>query len=305
MRVAVWGAGNLGSPLVRRLTMSPHISEVRWINRSRERIAGDAIDIEHGLAFAPTCHWFDWQPETAAEAVLGESDVVVLTAGQGVPPGDQRAAQYHDNQRFYRDKVLGSLDGFAGIVLVVTNPVDLMARLVYQEGLGDDRRVLGLGTLVETGRLRVALADHLRPARTPRDIWAFAIGLHDPSFLPVAQREVLCPATTAEDFDDALRQARGEVAWAADRVKQGGGATVHPIVEGIVTVLQAIATDGHDLMTVSARDPETPDNLFYSVPCIIGRQGVITRCADLCPASDLAACRAHASDLLRSISPPG
>jgi hypothetical protein len=176
-----------------------------------------------------------------------------------------------------------------------------MARLVYREAIGDDRRVLGLGTVVETGRLRVALADHLRPSRAPRDMWALAVGTHDALFRSVVRREVVCPHYPEDEFAAAVRQATDEVIRAAARVKVAAtldssnrGATIHPIVEGIVLVLEAIASDRDALLTVSVRDPGSPRDLFYSVPCRVGRRGVSERLSRLCDeeaADGLAKCR--------------
>ena len=82
-------------------------------------------------------------------------------------------------------------------------------------------------------------------------------------------------------MSDSQRHAcETTVKYAARRVRAGGEdvATVHPIVEGNIAVCRAIATDSHATLTVSVRDPTDDDDLFYSVPCVVGRAGVIDRC---------------------------
>jgi len=260
------------------------VSQVRWINRST--VEAHLLDIEHGLAFAPTCHRVSGHLETDVESGLLDADIVVLTLGVGVPSGGTRIDAFVKNREIYREKVLPAVRSFPGVVLVVTNPVDLMAREIGMAIGGATRRVLGLGTVVETARLRASLASHLEPWRRPSDIDAFAVGTHDERFVPVAVHQRLCPTMDRAEFDAIVEMARVEVAKAARTVKKLGAAgTLHPIVEGIVTVVDTVATDRRQLMTVSTCDPET--NLWYSAPCIVGREGVRQRCDELMVGVDL------------------
>ena len=279
MRVGVWGAGNLGVPLVRRLLSAPWASEVHWTTRDHAQLQPHIWDLEHGLALSPCCHRIEAhpQPTQPGEGLLGLVDVLVITAGGKVPKGGSRDDVYAQNRGIFRSTILPVLQGFGGIVVVVTNPVDLMARLVHVEGGLAAERVLGLGTVVETARLRFVLSDLVRPARSPRDIFAFAVGTHDEHFVPIHTREAVAPHCDPERFADICRVARGEVARAAERVKRAQQATVHPIVEGVVSVLEGLATDRRSLLTVSTLDSADPDRLFYSVPCVVGAAGVIER----------------------------
>lgn len=279
MKVGIWGAGNLGPALAYRLATTSFVSELFWANRTYDEIAPRVIDIEHGLAFAPTCHAVHGYRQEAISEMLPLLDVLVLTLGKRVLSGMTRADVYAQNAAIFRSTVVPALrDGFKGIVLAVSNPVDLIARLLYREARLDPQRVFGLGTVVETARLRASLGSYLSPQRPAREVWAYAVGTHDPNFVPVVMPGLAVGDTTGEsELADLVALAKGEVAKAADRVKTVDGSSVHPIVEGVIQVLQAIAFDRRSILTVSVLDPDTPEELFYSVPCCIGQTGIVMR----------------------------
>jgi len=283
MRVGVWGAGNLGPGLAYRLVTTPFVSELHWTNQTYNNIVPKVIDIEHGLAFSPTCHTVRGYPQESVAEMLPNLDLLILTLGRRVKLGMTRADVYGLNAAVYRETVIPVLrGGFTGIVLVITNPVDLMARLVYREAGIDHRRVLGLGTVVETARLQGSLGSYLSPKRPARDVWAYAVGTHDQDFIPVAMPGLAVGDNTdAEELSELLAAARGEVARGADRVKTESGSSLHPVVEGAVRVAEAVALDRRSILTVSVLDGTTKENLFYSLPCCIGSSGLLTRHEDL------------------------
>lgn len=290
MKIAVWGAGAVGSTLVYRLATTTFTSEIRWINRNYQRIAHHAIDLEHGLDFSPTCRRVEAYAQEDAERALDGAAILVLTLGAGVPPGGKREDLFPANGAIAHKAVVPALHGFPGLVVVVTNPVDLMARLIHREAALPSARVLGLGTLVETARLRASLGSYLSPAQPAREIWAFAVGTHDERFVPVATATLGIGAGISPALlPGILDAARREVAQGASRVKAGGLATLHPVVEGVIRLCETIAFDRHSLLTVSVLDPETPEGLFYSVPCSIGAQGLVARHTELLSAPEVAA----------------
>lgn len=295
MKVAVWGAGEVGRLLAYRLASESFVSELCWINRDRTKASGYAMDITHGLAFAPTCHTVEAYGEDRAGAVIPRCDVVVLTHGGGVPAGGNRADLYESNASIIREKSIPALREFKGVVIVVTNPVDLISLLVYREAEIEHSRVIGLGTLVETSRARVAIAGYLSPQRPGRDLQVFGVGTHDEHF-------VLCvPEDLGLDAEHTrvVECVRAEVVRAASRVKNKVKATAFPIVEGVLTLLRAVALDSRALLTVSTLDRDGGE-LFLSVPCIVGSEGVVSTHPELIPPAardQLQSCR----DALRKV----
>lgn len=279
MRIAVIGGGTIGTGLVRRLVTTAFVSEVTWVNRSLPKIVPDIIDLQQGLAFSPSCRRVIGYPADSrgAKALRG-ADVVVLTAGAGVPPGGTRRDVLVPNAKIVEQSVQ-LLAGYEGVLVVVTNPVDMMARAAaLARGLPFERTI-GLGTIVETARLRASLASRVSPVRAAREVWAYAVGTHDDLFVPVPIEHIGLGSTVNDDeLQVMIASARDEVIAAARRVKGAGGdGTLFPIAEGIVAVIDAIVHDTQAILTVSVHDPETDDDLFYSVPCRVGRVGAIER----------------------------
>ncbi len=289
MRIAVWGAGAIGSGVAYRLTTTPFTSRLYWINRTYENVESRVVDIEHGLAFAPSCWGATACLEEEAAEILREVGMLILTLGAPVPPGKTRQDVYTTNCGICREAVIPALrQGFEGVVLVVTNPVDLIARFIQKETGLPPQRVLGLGTVVETARLRRSLASYLSPPRPAREIWAYAVGSHDQNFVPVAMDEIAMGlGLDPEQRRAILEDARGEVVEAADRVKADEKSTLHPIVEGAVEVAEAVALDRRSILTVSVLD--TDEDLYYSLPCTVGSNGLIERHLDLLQAPEIRA----------------
>lgn len=282
MKVCIWGAGTIGQGLARRLVLEAHVSELHWINR-KSTVEGFVHDLKHGLMFSPSCHEVrSYRAEDAdfgrARIAVQRSELVILTLGKPVPPGGTRADLYPSNRALFRELVIPALSDFTGVVLVVSNPVELLARLVQREGQLEARRVIGLGTVVETARARAALADHLSPARPARDIELLAVGTHD-------KHAVLQPLSDfgLEDTERAeiLEAVRGEMINGAERVKTSALATQHPIVEAAAAVVRAVANDAHALLPVASLAPDDPDGLYWSVPCIVAARGTVGRRPEL------------------------
>jgi L-lactate dehydrogenase len=213
------------------------------------------------------------QPQ--AEHAISRSDLVILTHGVGVTDGD-RASLYPQNRQVMREMAIPALRGFAGILFVVSNPVELLAQLIWHEAALEHCRVLGLGTLVETARARAALADYLSPIRPARNIPIFAVGTHDEHVVLQLDGDQGLPRGSR---DRVLARVHHEVVRGAKRVKEFADATLHPVVEATIEIVRAIAHDSRTLLPVATLDED--EGLFYSVPCIIGQAGVHERRAEL------------------------
>jgi len=276
MNVGVIGAGTIGAGLVRRLVTTTFVSEVTWVNRTLEKkVEPEIIDLQQGLAFSPSCRRVIGRPADSRGAeALRRADIVVLTAGRGVRPGGTRGDLLVENARVVEGYVRLLAD-YPGVLVVVTNPVDMMARTAARARGVPRQRTIGLGTIVETARLRASLASRVSPVRAAREVWAYAVGTHDDLFVPVPI-DHLGPGGTEQgiSLQIMIESARTEVIEAARRVKASGGdGTLFPIIEGIVSVIDAVVHDTRTILTVSVHDPATDDDLFYSVPCRIGRDG--------------------------------
>lgn len=285
MRVAVWGAGDVGTALAYRLVTSPHVSELHWINRTVGRIHSRVVDLEHGLALSPNCRRVIPYPQDRASQALDRADIVALTLGNPVQPGEDRAALWPANRKTFRDTIVPILSSRNTLALVVSNPVDALTSLLHRDIPQADSRFIGLGTTVETARLRASLVDTLLvPAR---EIPVFAVGTHDRDFVPVWSPLGDRQGSVEPGVLDA---ARREAAGAAERIRRHElshlqqcttcrrprpRSTRHPIVEAAMRVIEAIAADSHSILTVSTFD--RPKKIAWSVPTTLGRHGVVKR----------------------------
>ncbi len=288
MKVAVWGAGQVGRALAYRLVTCDFVSSLLWINRTYENIASRVVDLEHGLAFAPCCNSVVGVPGKYAAEELDDVDAVILTQGAAVKEGGKREDLLLENADALQSAAIALRD-FAGVVFAITNPVDAMARFIHETTDLPASRVIGLGTVVETARLRAAIAGNMIPAVPPRSIWSFAIGTHDENTRIVAGP----PGVGLPDLSTGVWNAiRREVVAGPTRVRQDDLATIHPVVEGTVAVIGAVARDSGDVYTVSVRDE--PSGTYFSVPVSVGRRGVIDRHIEGISSEDMEACRAAA-----------
>jgi L-lactate dehydrogenase len=161
-----------------------------------------------------------------------------------------------------------------------------MSRFLQKQTSLLPEKVIGLGTVVETARIRRALAETVGDFWNARQLWPFAIGTHDENFVPVFTDPLFGPGCyfNFERYPRTLNQIADEVKLAAKRVKEArqektGGineytiGTMFPIVEGAFQVVKSIAVDQREVLTVSVFDCET--DFYYSLPSVIGREGVI------------------------------
>lgn len=174
MNVGVIGAGTIGTGLVRRLVTTEFVSEVTWVNRRLERIEAEIIDLQQGLGFSPSCRRVIGRPQDArGTKALRHTDVVVITAGEGVPQGGTRRDVLASNAALVDGIVRRLLADYEGVVVVVTNPVDMMARTAALARGAPFERTLGLGN----HRRDRALACEPRLARIAGPRGARGVGL--------------------------------------------------------------------------------------------------------------------------------
>lgn len=115
MRVGIWGAGTIGTGLAYRLSMSPHVSELYWTNRTFETIRSRCIDLRQGLAFAPTCHTIEEIPMLMArEKLLPNVDLLIVTAGKSVSTDSTRETVFKENFDLFSISILPQLVDLKG-----------------------------------------------------------------------------------------------------------------------------------------------------------------------------------------------
>lgn len=265
-RIGIIGTGWVGTSVAFSTLLAGHAREL-WLHDQRGAVAeGEALDLADGAAFYPRC-----EVRAVPLERMREADIVVLAAGRNGRPDESRLDLLRDNARIAAD-VGRSLAGFAGAVLVVTNPVDVLTRVVTEASGLPPERVIGTGTLLDTARLRERLA--LRLGLSTQSVHALVVGEHGDSSVPlwstarvggVALRD--WPGWQAGDEPELA----GAVRRAAYEVIRRKGATNHAI--GLVTaeLIGCIVNDERRLLPVSRVQPG--EGLALSLPALVGAGG--------------------------------
>lgn len=269
-KVGIIGVGSVGASVAISTLHSGAADELWLHDLNGARAEGEAMDLAHGAWFYPAC-----KVRTASVDEMRNAQVVVVAAGRGGRPDETRLDLLRDNARVARD-IGRTLAGFAGTVVVVSNPVDVLVRVLVEASGQPPQRVLGTGTLLDTSRLRQMLGHKLGLASS--SVHAQVLGEHgDSSVVLWSSADV--GGVSLRDWpgwrrtqEPALaRQVRG----AAYQVIQRKGFTNHAI--GLVTahLLRSMLRGDQRLLTVSRVQDGTLGlrDVALSLPTVVGRQG--------------------------------
>ena len=277
-KVALIGTGMVGMSFAFALTNHNLCNELVLIDLDKEKAEGEAMDLNHGMAFSPA-RMLIYSGEYAD---CHDADIVVVTAGSNQKPGETRLQLLERNAAILSDiteQVVRS--GFNGIFLVASNPVDLMTMVVKDVSGFESNRVLGSGTTLDTARFRYLVGNEFQV--DPRNVHGYVIGEHgDSEFVPWSQ--AMISTVSADEICrlsdkcqmDRLHELEEEVRNAAYVVIQAKRATYYGIGMALVRIVRAIFADENSVLTVSSyltgEFGET--GLYIGVPSIVGRNGV-------------------------------
>jgi L-lactate dehydrogenase len=269
MRVGIIGVGHVGASVAISLLQGGVARQLLLHDRDAARAEGEAMDLAQGAPYYPRA---SVQAATLAEIVA--CDVVVFAAGRNSRPGETRLQLLADNVRVAAD-VGRALAGSPAVVVAVSNPVDVLTRVLQQASGLPAARVLGTGTMLDTARLRQRLGERL--GLDSRSVHAQVLGEHgDSEFVHWSQAQVGgAPLRARADWTAADEQALAhEVKHAAYEIIQRKGVTNHAI--GLVTadLVRAILRDEHRVLTVSrCQDAPALHGVALSLPAVVGRGG--------------------------------
>lgn len=278
MRVAVIGAGHVGATFAYALLLRGLASEIVLIDVNRGRAEGEAMDLAHAVPLThPTRVWAGDYADCAGAAVT------VLTAGAAQRPGESRLALLERNAAIVGEVVAQVVrHNPAGLLLVASNPVDVLAYEAWRVSGLPAARVIGSGTVLDTARFRALLGQHFDV--DPRNVHAYILGEHGDSEVAAWSIATIAgmPLTaycTAHgiacdraDMDTIVRQTRD----AAYAIIERKGATYYAIGVGLVRIVEAILRDERSVLSVSTLVEGYADigDVYLSLPAVVGRGGV-------------------------------
>ena len=272
------GAGSVGATFAYALLLSGLAAEIVLVDSDRDRAEGEAMDLAHTVPFAPPARVWAGDHEDCAGAA-----VTVVAAGAAQKPGETRLELAERNAAIIREVVPSvARVNPNGVLLVATNPVDLLTYVARKISGLPARRVVGSGTILDTARLRYGLGRHF--GVDPRSVHAFILGEHGDSEVPVwslaniagMRLPAFCAAQglayDASALDDIFRQTRD----AAYAIIERKGATYYAVAAGLVRIVEAIIRDQRTVLSVSSLIDGYygVDDVCLSLPTVLGRDGV-------------------------------
>ncbi|MBO5938565.1 MAG: L-lactate dehydrogenase [Clostridia bacterium] len=277
-KCAIIGCGFVGSTTAYTLMQSALFSEMVLIDLDRKKAEGEAADIGHGIPFhSPMEIYAGDYPD------LSDASIVILAAGGGQKPGQTRLDLVRSNTRIFQSIVEKIVSyNRECILLVVTNPVDILTYATMKFSGFPPHRVIGSGTVLDTARLKYLLGSHL--GVDFRNVHSFIIGEHGDSELPVwsdanvsgIDLDSFCESSQRDGSEETLNSLFLDVKNSAYRIIENKGATYYAIAEAVRKIVSAILRDENAILPVSTLvcGHYGLSNVALSVPCVLGREGI-------------------------------
>ena len=277
-KIVLIGTGMVGMSYAYALLNQNLCDELVLIDINKKRAEGEAMDLNHGVA----CSGGNMEIYAGEYTDCCNADLVVLTAGLPQKEGQNRLDLLKENRKIFETILQSVLEnGFHGIFLVATNPVDIMTRIVYEISDFPPEKVIGTGTALDTARLRYLLGEKFMI--DPRNMHAYVMGEHgDSEFVPWSQAMMttkpifdLCGETEGCHFQELL-ELEEEVRMAAYKIIEAKKATYYGIGMAMARITKAIFGNEYSVLTVSAHlQGEYGENgIYIGIPCVVNRMGI-------------------------------
>ena len=283
-KCGIIGTGNVGAASAYTLAVSGLFSEVLLLDADMHRAEGEAADIAHGAALRRPC-----RVHAGGYADFADCGLVILAAGTNQRPGETREALLGRNRAILQS-ILEQLTAVNrdAVLLVVSNPVDVLTGYTLELSGFPAERVIGSGTVLDTARIKCLLGEKL--GVDSRNVHAFMLGEHGDSEVAVwssanisgADLDDFCLAAGIDDPESMLASLAREVTHTAYDIIERKGATCYGIAMAVRRIAEAIIRDEHAVLPVStlARGAYGIEGVCLGLPAVVGRSGV-SRVLDL------------------------
>lgn len=276
-KVAIIGCGFVGSSSAFALMQSGLFSEIALVDVNHEKAEGEALDISHGVPFVGQVRVYAADYDDIMDAAI-----VVVTAGAAQKPGETRLDLVHKNIKIF-ESILPEFKkrAYKGILLIVSNPVDILTLAALKFSGMPEHRVIGSGTVLDTARLKTALGEHL--SVDSRSVHSFIIGEHGDSEIvawcstnisgiPVNR---FCEMRGYYDHQESMDRIADEVRNSAYEIIEKKHATYYGIAMSVVRICRAIVMNERSILPVSSimHGEYGIDGIALSMPAIVGEEG--------------------------------
>lgn len=277
-KIAIIGCGFVGSACAFALMQSGLFSEMVLIDSNEERAEGEALDISHGLPFSKPMQIYSGTYDDITDA-----GIIAITAGAGQKPGESRLELVHKNVEIFKSIIPEiSKRNYKGILLIVSNPVDIMTYTALRLSGLPSNQVFGSGTVLDTARLKYLLGEHL--GVDARSVHAFILGEHGDSEIAAfssanvsgIELKKFCDfACKTDKHEEAMKEIAEDVKLSAYEIIKKKGATYYGIAMSVRRICEAIILDQKSILPISClqNGKNGIENVVLSMPMIVGKHG--------------------------------
>ena len=278
-KVVIVGTGLVGMSYAYALVNQGTIEELVLIDIDRDKAEGEAMDLNHGLAFAPR----KMNIKAGDYSDCKDAGLVVITAGVNQKEGETRIQLLTRNASIIKNVVKDIMaSGFNGILLVASNPVDILAYVTWRESGLSQSRVIGSGTSLDTARLRYEISSIINI--DSRNVHAYILGEHgDSEFVCWSNANV--GAKPIQDVVNSMEEISfvdldkicTKVKNAAYEIIKRKKATYYGVGMALVRITAAIFNNENRIMPISVLNNgtyECEDNVYIGLPAVLNKDGV-------------------------------
>lgn len=278
-KAAIIGTGFVGSTTAFTLMMSGLFSELVLIDINETKARGEAMDLNHGMPFARPVRIYQGN-----YADCHDADIIIITAGANQKEGETRLDLVYKNTEIFKSIVSGVTKYTSpdkSLLLVVTNPVDILTHVTAKISLWPAEKVIGSGTVLDTARFRYLIGEHV--GVDTRNIHGYILGEHGDTELPAWSLTTIA-GMPMEQYCNTCGHCGGEnrdeifykVKNAAYDIIRAKGATYYAVALAVRRIVEAIMRDEHSILTVSSllTGQYGISDVCISVPAVVDRNGI-------------------------------
>lgn len=271
-KVVIIGCGNVGmSYAYALLNQKTPVNELVLIDINKDKACGEAMDLNHCLAFAPS----KIDIKAGDYSDCKDAKIIAIAAGANQEIGETRMDLISKNDKIFEEIINNVMKtGFDGIFLIATNPVDVMTYITWKHSSLPQNRVIGTGTTLDTARLRYEISKNINI--NPKNIHAYVIGEHgDTEFVPWSNAAVGLQGIRDFLDNDKLEEISNNVRNAAYEIINRKGNTSYGIGMSMVKITNSILSNENSILTVSSYDKN--NDVFIGGPTIVNKNGAVER----------------------------
>lgn len=280
LKVTVIGTGFVGSTTAYTLMLGGLFSELVLIDINETKAKGEAMDLNHGMPFAKPVRIYQ-----GSYADSKDSDIIIITAGANQKEGETRIDLVHKNTQVFKyivSEIVKYNSPDKALLIVVTNPVDILTYVTWKLSGFPKNRVLGSGTVLDTARFRYLIGEHV--GVDTRNVHGYILGEHGDTELPVWSLTNIA-GMQMDEYCKTCRQCSGQknkneifkqVKNSAYEIIKAKGATYYAVALAVGRITEAIMRDEHSILTISSilEGQYGLSDVAISVPTVIDRNGI-------------------------------